>query len=99
MRSAKRTSSASCSDCLPNPDSRLNGLYWPGSPPSRTSQRNLAELFDVPVGVHDLPEIPPTSRLSVGPRRFWPSNDSIHLRSRSLKIAAGQFHLQTVNVA
>jgi transposase-like protein len=40
MCSAKRTSSASCSDSLPNPDSRLTGLYCPGSPPSRTSQRN-----------------------------------------------------------
>ena len=42
MRSAKLTSSASCSDSLPNPDSRLTDLYWPESPPPRTSQRNLA---------------------------------------------------------
>src|SRR6266849_4728951 len=40
MRSAKLTSSASCSDFLPNPDSRLTDLYWPESPPPRTSQRN-----------------------------------------------------------
>src|ERR1700730_19343801 len=40
MRSAKLTSSASCSDSPPNPDLRLTDLYWPESPPPRTSQRN-----------------------------------------------------------
>src|SRR5260370_37749225 len=40
MWSAKLTSSANCSDFLPNPDSRLTDLYWPESSPPRTSQRN-----------------------------------------------------------
>src|SRR5260370_14984499 len=31
---------ASCLDSLPNPDSHLTDLYWPESPPPRTSQRN-----------------------------------------------------------
>jgi transposase-like protein len=38
-------SSASCSDSLPNPDSRLTNLYWPESLPPRTSQRSLAVLL------------------------------------------------------
>src|SRR5260370_30256982 len=40
MWSAKLTSSANCSDFLPNPDSSLTDLYWPESPSPRTSQRN-----------------------------------------------------------
>src|SRR5260370_1056757 len=42
MWSARLTSSANCSDFLPNPDSRLTetDLYWRESPPPRTSQRN-----------------------------------------------------------
>src|SRR5260370_36704286 len=42
MWSAKLTSSAHCSDFLPNPDSRSTetDLYWRESPPLRTSQRN-----------------------------------------------------------
>src|SRR5258707_3389542 len=52
-------------------------------------KEKTAELVDVLVDVHDLPEVPPTYRLSVGPRRFRPSNDSAHLPSRSLTLAAG----------
>jgi hypothetical protein len=38
MRSAKRTSSPSCSDSLRNPDSRLTDMPWP----EVTSSQNLA---------------------------------------------------------
>src|ERR1700722_2447453 len=44
MRSAKRTSSASCSDSLRNPDSRLTDMPRPESPLPRTSQRNPIEV-------------------------------------------------------
>jgi hypothetical protein len=57
MWSAKLTSSAHCSDFLPNPDSRLTetDLYWRESPPPRTSQRNRIQRpylgnFDVHTG-------------------------------------------------
>src|SRR5260370_33538312 len=46
MWSAKLTSSANCSDFLPNPDSRLTDLYWPESSPPRTSQRNRFLRFN-----------------------------------------------------
>jgi hypothetical protein len=49
MWSARLTSSAHCSDFLPNPDSLLTetDLYWRESPPPRTSQRNRTWMLGV----------------------------------------------------
>src|SRR5258708_28713233 len=82
MWSAKLTSSANCSDFLPNPDSRLTetDLYWPESPPPRTSQRNPPEITGYrPKEANTTQELntPPSSLPGMPPGELEYSSDKI----------------------